>query len=108
MGTVESQTEGIFKHLKSILNEYELTFNDVQHVNVLLSDMTLFARMNKIYATFLMIFIYHLQEYVLKLIYLAQFKYRVLSLKIYTPRLEYIYVRDPFGRHKTLVLTHKV
>lgn len=52
VGTVESQTEGIFKHLKSILNEYELTFNDVQHVNVLLSDMTLFARMNKIYATF--------------------------------------------------------
>ncbi|KAI5954060.1 hypothetical protein CANMA_004899 [Candida margitis] len=52
VGTVEGQTEGIFKHLHSILKEYALTFNDIQHVNVLLSDMTLFARMNKIYATF--------------------------------------------------------
>ena len=51
-GTVERQTESIFKRLKSILNDHELTFNDIQHINVLLSDMTLFARMNKIYATF--------------------------------------------------------
>ncbi|KAI5949946.1 hypothetical protein KGF57_004456 [Candida theae] len=51
-GTVEGQTEGIFKQLQSILNEHELGFNDVQHINVLLSDMTLFARMNKVYATF--------------------------------------------------------
>lgn len=52
VGTVEGQTENIFKHLQSILSEYNLTLNDVQHINVLLSDMTLFARMNKIYATF--------------------------------------------------------
>ncbi|KAI5964609.1 uncharacterized protein KGF55_001678 [Candida pseudojiufengensis] len=50
--TIEDQTKEIFQNLKTILLQYDLTFNDLQHVNVLLSDMSLFARMNKIYSNY--------------------------------------------------------
>lgn len=43
------QTANIFDNLHKILKEHDLTFDDIQHVTLLLSDMNKFAEINDIY-----------------------------------------------------------
>lgn len=47
--TLESQTTDIFSQLNKILHENNLSVNDIQHVTLLLSNMSDFGKINKIY-----------------------------------------------------------
>ncbi|CAX43629.1 endoribonuclease, putative [Candida dubliniensis CD36] len=47
--TIEDQTEDIFQQLDKLLGEHNLTVNDIQHITLLLSDMSNFAKVNKLY-----------------------------------------------------------
>jgi len=51
-GGITSQTEQVFKNLIVILEERELTLNNVVKVTVFLKDMNDFAQMNEVYAAF--------------------------------------------------------
>jgi len=48
--SVEEQTLQVFENVKSVLSSKGLTLADVVKVNVYLTDMANFARMNSIYA----------------------------------------------------------
>lgn len=50
--TVEEQTHDIIAQISSILSQNELELFDIQHMTVLVSDMTDFATINKVYAKF--------------------------------------------------------
>ncbi|RCK54652.1 Diphthine--ammonia ligase [Candida viswanathii] len=50
--TLEEQTIDIFTQLNDTLTQHKLTFNDVQHVTLLLSDMKSFVDINKVYGTY--------------------------------------------------------
>ncbi|CAK9440502.1 uncharacterized protein LODBEIA_P45880 [Lodderomyces beijingensis] len=50
--TIEDQTSEVFNQLQETLSKNHLTFNNIQHVNILLSDMSLFGRMNAIYGSY--------------------------------------------------------
>mmetsp|Transcript_5782 Transcript_5782/g.6947 ORF Transcript_5782/g.6947 Transcript_5782/m.6947 type:complete len:646 (-) Transcript_5782:2245-4182(-) len=47
--TLEEQTIEIFKNLNDILVTYNSSFNDIQHVTLLLSDINQFNEVNKVY-----------------------------------------------------------
>lgn len=49
-GSVGEQAVQCFKNLLAVLQEVELTFDDVVKVNVFLTDMNDFAEMNAVYA----------------------------------------------------------
>lgn len=49
---IEEQTIRVLKNLELILTEAGLTITDVVKVNVFLTDMDLFARMNEVYLDF--------------------------------------------------------
>jgi len=51
-GSIEFQTEQVFKNLTAILAEKQLTLNDVVKVTVFLKDMNEFQEMNQVYAAF--------------------------------------------------------
>ncbi|EGW33220.1 uncharacterized protein SPAPADRAFT_60558 [Spathaspora passalidarum NRRL Y-27907] len=46
---LQAQASDIFFQLKTILSKHELTLNDVQSITLLLSDMSKFGEINKIY-----------------------------------------------------------
>lgn len=48
--TLAQQTSDIFAQLSEILTSNNLTFNEIQHVTLLLSDMTHFGEINDIYS----------------------------------------------------------
>lgn len=48
--SIEEQTWKVFENVKSVLASKDLTLADVVKVNVYLTDMTHFTRMNAIYA----------------------------------------------------------
>ena len=48
-GGIEAQTEQIFSNFACLLKDAGLTFDDVQKVNVFLTDMSDFQAMNEIY-----------------------------------------------------------
>ena len=48
-GDIQEQTEQCFNNLRSILDEAGLTMNNVQKVNVFLTNMNDFAAMNEVY-----------------------------------------------------------
>lgn len=50
-GGIVEQASEIFNKLKTILDENGVTFNDIQHVNMLLKDMSEFGQINKTYHT---------------------------------------------------------
>ena len=43
--TIEDQTKDIFQQLDKLLGDHNLTVNDIQHITLLLSDMSNFARL---------------------------------------------------------------
>ena len=47
---IEQQTRNVFKNVKSVLASKELTLGDVVKVNVYLTDMANFSKMNNIYS----------------------------------------------------------
>lgn len=47
---IEQQTRNVFQNVKSVLASKELTLGDVVKVNVYLTDMANFSKMNSIYA----------------------------------------------------------
>jgi len=49
---IESETTQVFKNLKAILNEAQLTFDDVIKVSIFIKDMDDFDKINAIYATY--------------------------------------------------------
>ena len=50
--TIEIETTQVMENLKAILHEAGLTFENVVKTSIFLSDMKLFADVNKIYATY--------------------------------------------------------
>lgn len=50
--TIEAQTQQSLENIKHILSEAGLTMHHIVKTNVFLSDMNLFAEMNKVYATY--------------------------------------------------------
>lgn len=46
---LSDQVNNIFKSLHTILKDYDLDFTDIQHVTLLVSDMSKFAEINSIY-----------------------------------------------------------
>ncbi|EDK43079.1 hypothetical protein LELG_01257 [Lodderomyces elongisporus NRRL YB-4239] len=50
--SLEEQTRNVFNRLIKILNENNLSLNDVQHVDLLLSEMASFNDVNKVYGSF--------------------------------------------------------
>ena len=59
--TIEDQKD-IFQQLDKLLGDHNLTFNDIQHITLLLSDMSNFAKVNKFYGTFSKIYTCHHQN----------------------------------------------
>lgn len=51
-GNLQGETHLVFKNLKAVLNEAGLDFKHVVKSSVFLSDMGLFAEVNKIYAEY--------------------------------------------------------
>ena len=51
VGTVEDQTKQCFKNLFNVLESAGLTSDDVDKVNVFLTDMANFEKMNSVYET---------------------------------------------------------
>jgi 2-iminobutanoate/2-iminopropanoate deaminase len=49
---IESETKQVFKNLKAILNEAQLTFDDVIKVSIFIKDMSDFEKINAVYATY--------------------------------------------------------
>lgn len=49
---LEEQTIDIFAQINDILSQYKLTFNDIQHITLLLSDMKSFVDINKVYGKY--------------------------------------------------------
>jgi 2-iminobutanoate/2-iminopropanoate deaminase len=52
MDTIEAETTMVMENLKAILTEANCTFNHAVKTTILLSDMSLFATVNSIYATY--------------------------------------------------------
>jgi 2-iminobutanoate/2-iminopropanoate deaminase len=52
MGSLESETHQVMKNLSAILDECKLTFEHVAKTTIFLSDMSLFAKVNEIYASY--------------------------------------------------------
>lgn len=51
-GTVEDQTHQVMKNLQKILQEEGLTFSDVVKATIYTTDMSLYEKINEIYATY--------------------------------------------------------
>lgn len=49
---IENETHQVFKNLKAILDEAELSFKDVLKVSIFLKDMKDFEKVNKVYAMY--------------------------------------------------------
>ena len=49
---ISTETHQVMKNLQAILNEAGLTFNAIVKTTIFLSDMSLFARVNEIYASY--------------------------------------------------------
>lgn len=50
---ISEETHQVMKNLKAILSEAQMDFNSVIKTTIFLSDMSLFATVNEIYATYL-------------------------------------------------------
>lgn len=50
--SIEKETEQVFKNLQAILDEANLTFDNVLKVSVFIKDMNDFEKINAIYATY--------------------------------------------------------
>ena len=104
--TIEDQTKDIFQQLDKLLGDHNLTVNDIQHITLLLSDMSNFAKVNKFYGTFSKIYTYHHPEFVLRQ-RLSRFSYPVLFSNTFNRKPVFIFAQDLIGVHKTLVHTRK-
>ncbi|MCZ2222950.1 MAG: RidA family protein [Chitinophagales bacterium] len=51
-GTIEDEALQVMYNLRAILEEAKLTFDNVVKTTIFLSDMSLFAEVNKIYGSF--------------------------------------------------------
>ncbi len=51
---IESETHQVFKNLKAILEEAELSFKDVLKISIFLKDMNDFDKVNAVYSTYFM------------------------------------------------------
>ena len=51
--SINDETHQVMKNLKNILEEANLSFNDVVKSSIFLSDMSLFKEVNKIYGSYL-------------------------------------------------------
>ena len=51
-GTITGETELVMNNLKAILEEAHLTFEHVVKTTIFLSDMSLFAEVNKVYGSY--------------------------------------------------------
>jgi 2-iminobutanoate/2-iminopropanoate deaminase len=52
MDDLEQETNQVMLNLKAILDEAGISFDHVVKTTIFLSDMTLFARVNEVYATY--------------------------------------------------------
>ena len=50
--TIEEETQQVMKNLRAILHDAQMDFNSVIKTTIFLSDMSLFATVNEIYATY--------------------------------------------------------
>ena len=51
--SINDETHQVMKNLKNILEEANMSFNDVVKSSIFLSDMSLFKEVNKIYGSYL-------------------------------------------------------
>lgn len=51
-GSIEDETTMVMQNLKAILNEAGMNFSNVVKTSIFLSDMSLFTKVNGIYASF--------------------------------------------------------
>ncbi|MCH8534704.1 MAG: Rid family detoxifying hydrolase [Flavobacteriaceae bacterium] len=49
---IEAETELVMQHLKAILSEAEMSFDQVIKVSIFISDMNNFAKINQVYAKY--------------------------------------------------------
>lgn len=53
MDDIQSETEQVMQNLKAILDEVEMTFEDVIKTSIFLSDMNNFSAVNEVYGKYL-------------------------------------------------------
>ncbi len=51
-GTIEEQTHQVMKNLKAVLENAGVTFNDVVKTTIYTTDMSLYGKVNEVYATY--------------------------------------------------------
>lgn len=51
-GTIEEETELVMQSLKAILQEVDMTFEDVFKTTIFISDMENFSKINSVYGTY--------------------------------------------------------
>lgn len=51
-GSIEAETHQVMKNLSAILDEAHITFEHLVKTTIFLSDMSLFAKVNEVYATY--------------------------------------------------------
>ncbi len=51
-GTIEEQTHQIMKNLQELLEKEGITFNDVVKTTIYTTDMSLYAQVNEVYASY--------------------------------------------------------
>ncbi len=51
-GTIEEQTHQVMRNLQAVLEEAGATFNDVVKTTIYTTDMSLYGKVNEIYATY--------------------------------------------------------
>ena len=52
LDSIESETKQVMENLKAILEEAEMTFEDVVKATIFLSDMKNFSRINEVYGSY--------------------------------------------------------
>ncbi len=52
MSSIEAETHQVMKNLSVILEEAKITFEHVVKTTIFLSDMSLFSKVNEVYATY--------------------------------------------------------
>ncbi|OGY19280.1 MAG: hypothetical protein A3A65_04115 [Candidatus Chisholmbacteria bacterium RIFCSPLOWO2_01_FULL_49_14] len=51
-GTIREQTHQVMKNLKSVLEEQEVSFKNVVKTTIYVTDMSLYAEINEVYASY--------------------------------------------------------
>lgn len=52
-GTIEEQTHQIMRNLKAILETADVTFNDVVKTTIYVTDMSIYAKVNAVYGSYM-------------------------------------------------------